>query len=67
MVRAVVFRNIGPETKALGFSMQSISRLCGPVRQDDQLVIDNQGFWFPAGAKNCPKIRRAEQAPPTKG
>jgi hypothetical protein len=27
----LLFRNVGPETKALGFRMQSISRLYGPA------------------------------------
>jgi hypothetical protein len=51
----LLFRNVGPETKALGFSMQSISRLCGPVRQDDQLAIDNQGFWFHRRCEELPE------------
>jgi hypothetical protein len=54
----LLFRNVGPETKALGFSMQSISRLYGPGGQDDELVIDNQGFWFRRSAKSCPNIGR---------
>jgi hypothetical protein len=28
---------------------------CG---QDDELVIDNQGFWFPAAAKGCLNTER---------
>jgi len=55
--RAVV-RNVGPETKALGFSMQSISLLYGPVWQDDELVFDNQGFWFRRNAKVCLNTER---------
>jgi hypothetical protein len=55
----LLFRNVGPETKALGFSMQSISRLCGPVRQDDQLAIDNQGFWFHRSCEELPEYRAA--------
>jgi hypothetical protein len=59
----LLFRNVGPETKALGFSMQSISRLYGPVGQDDELVIDNQGFWFRRSAKSCPNIERLSNCP----
>jgi hypothetical protein len=53
-----LFRNVGPETKALGFSMQSISLLYGPEGQDDELVIDNQGFWLRHNAKVCPNTER---------
>jgi hypothetical protein len=58
--RGLLFRNVGPETKALGFSMQSISRLCGPAGQDDELVIDNQGFWFRRNAKVCLNTERRQ-------
>jgi hypothetical protein len=57
----LLFRNVGPETKALGFSMLSISRLYGPVGQDDQLVIDKQGFWFRRRCKELPEYRAIEQ------
>jgi hypothetical protein len=46
--------------------MQSVSRLYGPAGQDDELVIDNQGFWFPAGAKNGLNIGRSHRLHPTK-
>jgi hypothetical protein len=54
----LLFRNVGPETKALGFSMQSISLLYGPEGQDDELVIDNQGFWLRRNAKVCLNTER---------
>jgi hypothetical protein len=60
----LLFRNVGPETKALGFSMQSISLLYGPEGQDDELVIDNQGFWLGRSCEGLPQdraITRPEQ------
>jgi hypothetical protein len=62
----LLFRNVGPETKALGFSMQSISRLCGPERQDDELVIDNQALWLHRRCEELPEYRAIELLP-TKG
>jgi hypothetical protein len=62
----LLFRNVGPETKALGFSMQSISRLYGPEGQDDELVIDNQAFWFGRRREWLPEYRAIELLP-TKG
>jgi hypothetical protein len=63
----LLFRNVGPETKALGFSMQSISRLCGPVRQDDELVIDNQGFWRGRRCEELPENRANRTSAPDEG
>jgi hypothetical protein len=63
----LLFRNVGPETKALGFSMQSISRLYGPDGQDDELVIDNQAFWRGRRCEEPPEYRAVELLHPTKG
>jgi len=42
----LLFRNVGPETKALGFSNAIDFPALWTCGQDDELVIDNQGFWF---------------------
>src|SRR3954469_336250 len=42
----LLFRNVGPETKALGFSNAINFPALWTSGQDDELVIDNQGFWF---------------------
>jgi hypothetical protein len=34
---------------------------CG---QDDELVIDNQGFWFLCGCEELPEYRATELLPP---
>ncbi|HMM92703.1 hypothetical protein [Bradyrhizobium sp.] len=54
-------------TKALGFSMQSVSRLYGPAGQDDELVIDKQGLWFHRMCEELPEYRATERLHPTKG
>ena len=54
----LLFRNVGPETKALGFSNAINFPALWTCGQDDELVIDNQGFWFHPGAKGCLNIER---------
>jgi hypothetical protein len=40
--------------------MQSISRLLWTCGQDDELVIDNQGFWFGRSCEELPEYRAIE-------
>ena len=51
----LLFRNVGPETKALGFSNAINFPALWTCRQDDELVIDNQGFWFRRGCEELPE------------
>ena len=54
----LLFRNMGPETKALGFSNAIDFPALWTCGQDDELVIDNQGFWPGRGAQVCLNIER---------
>jgi hypothetical protein len=63
----LLFRNVGPETKALGFSNAINFPALWTCGQDDELVIDNQGFWFRRVAKDCLIAERLKLRHPTKG
>jgi hypothetical protein len=54
----LLFRNVGPETKALGFSNAINFPALWTCRQDGELVIDNQGFWFRRRCERCLNIER---------
>jgi hypothetical protein len=60
----LLFRNVGPETKALGFSNAINFPALWTCGQDDELVIDNQGFWFLCGCEELPEYRATELLPP---
>ncbi|XSC44878.1 hypothetical protein ACF1BQ_000575 [Bradyrhizobium sp. RDT10] len=62
----LLFRNVGPETKALGFSNAINFPALWTCGQDDELVIDNQGFWFGRSCESCLNTERLS-ASPTKG
>jgi hypothetical protein len=51
----LLFRNVGPETKALGFSNAINFPALWTCGQDDELVIDNQGFWFRRSCEGLPE------------
>jgi hypothetical protein len=51
----LLFRNVGPETKALGFSNAINFPALWTCGQDDELVIDNQGFWFGRSCEGLPE------------
>jgi hypothetical protein len=51
----LLFRNVGPETKALGFSNAINFPALWTCGQDDELVIDNQGFWFHRSCERLPE------------
>jgi hypothetical protein len=55
----LLFRNVGPETKALGFSNAINFPALWTCGQDDELVIDNQGFWFHRSCEELPEYRAA--------
>jgi hypothetical protein len=63
----LLFRNVGPETKALGFSNAINFPALWTCGQDDELVIDNQGFWFGRRCEELPEYRATEALRPTKG
>jgi len=63
----LLFRNVGPETKALGFSNAINFPALWTCGQDDELVIDNQGFWFRRSCKELREYRATEALRPTKG
>ena len=56
----LLFRNVGPETKALGFSNAINFPALWTCGQDDELVIDNQGFWFRRRCEEVPEYRAIE-------
>jgi hypothetical protein len=56
----LLFRNVGPETKALGFSNAINFPALWTCGQDDELVIDNQGFWFGRSCEELPEYRATE-------
>jgi len=56
----LLFRNVGPETKALGFSNAINFPALWTCGQDDELVIDNQGFWFCRSCEDLPEYRATE-------
>ncbi|MBT1513501.1 hypothetical protein KIP88_23705 [Bradyrhizobium sp. SRL28] len=62
-----LFRNVGPETKALGFSNAINFPALWTCGQDDELVIDNQGFWFGRSCEDLPEYRAMSCFHPTKG
>jgi len=51
----LLFRNMGPETKALGFSNAIDFPALWTCGQDDELVIDNQGFWSLRSCEGVPQ------------
>jgi hypothetical protein len=55
----LLFWNVGPETKALGFSNAINFPALWTCGQDDELVIDNQGLRSAAVAKDCLNIERS--------
>jgi hypothetical protein len=57
----LLFRNVGPETKALGFANAIDFPALWTCRQDDELVIDNQGFWFHRRCEELPEYRAIER------
>jgi hypothetical protein len=57
----LLFRNVGPETKALGFSNAIDFPALWTCGQDDELVIDNQGFWFRRRCEELPEYRAIER------
>jgi hypothetical protein len=63
----LLFWNVGPETKALGFSNAINFPALWTWRQDDELAIDNQGFWFRRGREELPEYRAIEMLNSTKG
>jgi len=63
----LLFRNVGPETKALGFANAINFPALWTCGQDDELVIDNQGFWFRRSCKELREYRATEALRPTKG
>jgi hypothetical protein len=63
----LLFRNVGPETKALGFSNAINFPALWTCGQNDELVIDNQGFGSAAVAKDCLNTERLGPLDPTKG
>ena len=62
----LLFRNVGPETKALGFSNAINFPALWTCGQDDELVIDNQGFWFGRRCEELPEYRAIALLCPTK-
>jgi hypothetical protein len=56
----LLFRNVGPETKALGFSNAINFPALWTCRQDDELGLDNQGFWFRRSCEELPEYRAIE-------
>jgi hypothetical protein len=60
----LLFRNVGPETKALGFSNAINFPALWTCGQDDELVIDNQGFWFRRRCEELPEYRAILAASP---
>jgi hypothetical protein len=62
-VLGLLFRNVGPETKALGFSNAINFPALWTCGQDDDLVIDNQGFWFRRCCEELPEYRAIELFP----
>jgi hypothetical protein len=63
----LLFRNVGPETKALGFSNAINFPALWTCGQDDELVIDNQGCWFGRSCEELPEYRATVALRPTKG
>jgi hypothetical protein len=63
----LLVRNVGPETKALGFSNAINFPALWTCGQDDELVIDNQGFWFGRSCEELPEYCAAGLLHPTKG
>jgi hypothetical protein len=63
----LLFRNVGPETKALGFSNAINFPALWTCGQDDELVIDNQGCWFGRSCEGLPEYRATVALRPTKG
>ena len=59
----LLFRNVGPETKAFGFSNAINFPALWTCGQDDELVIDNQGFWFHRSWEGLPEYRAIERPP----
>jgi hypothetical protein len=55
-----------PKPRRLVFDAINFPALwtCG---QDDELVIDNQGFWFLRSYEELPEYRAPERLHPTKG
>jgi hypothetical protein len=62
----LLFRNVGPETKALGFSNAINFPALWTCGQDDELVIDNQGFCFRRSCDEMPEYRAIGLLHPTK-
>jgi hypothetical protein len=54
----LLFRNVGPETKALGFSNAINFPALWTCGQDDELMIDNQELCFRRTAKSCLNTER---------
>jgi hypothetical protein len=54
----LLFKNMGPETKALGFSNAIDFPALWTCGQDDELVIDNQGFWSRRPCEGCLNTER---------
>jgi hypothetical protein len=54
----LLFRNMGPETKALGFSNAIDFPALWTCGQDDELVIDNQAFWSRRSCEGCLNTER---------